>query len=81
MKLIELLTQLLPEILFRMPREKERRKPQTKERQDSGAERKSSRGQRIHRAEPGVQILPVRYPRDAAWLLKRWAARRRTDDG
>ena len=74
---IELLTQLLPEILFRMPREKERRKPQTKERQDSRAERKSSRGQRIHRAEPGVQILPFRgCARDAAWLLKRWSARR-----
>ena len=75
----ELLTQLLPEILFRtgMSRNKKWSKPQTEERQNSWSERKSRRGQRVHRAEPSVKILPVRdQAPDPARLLECRAARR-----
>ena len=49
----------LPEILFRLSRKKEWSKPQAEERQHSWAERESRRGQRVHRAEPSVKILPI----------------------
>ena len=53
-----LLNQVLPEILFRLSRKKEGSKPQAEERQHGWAERKGRRGQRVHRAEPIVKILP-----------------------
>ena len=51
--------QVLPEILFRLSRKKEWSKPQAEERQHSWAEREIRRGQRVHRAEPSVKILPI----------------------
>ena len=51
--------QVLPEVLFRLSRKKEGSEPQAEESQHSGAERKSRRWQRVHRAEPSVKKLPI----------------------
>ena len=71
LKLIELLTQLLPEILPHAEREG------TAQTADERTPKQWGRAQ-----EQGGAAGPQGRTRcDAAWLLKRWAARRRTDDG